>query len=240
METTLTDRVKIVMEEEGLTPSTFADTIGVQRPSMSHILSGRNKPSIDFIQKIILTLPHYNPIWLINGTGDMLQLDLFESEDDLREKKEEKIAQKAKDKKKTKPVKHINFVKQALESNILDDEEIIIPTPPQYKNESVPNQISNEKVSVAKRITPINIPEERTLDESYFNTIEKENETRETTNVEMQETETPRLEKNNTITQTQEQPISSISALIGSVPGKKIERIVVFYDDKTFTVYNPE
>ena len=43
------DRLHKIMEAEGLSPAKFADEIGVQRSSISHIISGRNKPSYDFI-----------------------------------------------------------------------------------------------------------------------------------------------------------------------------------------------
>nr|WP_250149275.1 helix-turn-helix transcriptional regulator [Flagellimonas sp. 389] len=49
--------------------STFADSIGVQRSSISHLLSGRNKPSLDFILKVIKTYPEVNLYWLLNGKG---------------------------------------------------------------------------------------------------------------------------------------------------------------------------
>ena len=47
-----TSRLKKVMEHHKLTATLFADKVGVQRSSISHILSGRNKPSLDFILKI--------------------------------------------------------------------------------------------------------------------------------------------------------------------------------------------
>lgn len=59
------------MESEGLKPSTLADTIGVNRATISHILSGRNKPSIDFLEKLLGTYPNINANWLISGIGYM-------------------------------------------------------------------------------------------------------------------------------------------------------------------------
>ncbi|MBN1414013.1 MAG: helix-turn-helix transcriptional regulator [Bacteroidales bacterium] len=50
----------------------FAEEIGVQRSSISHILSGRNKPSYDFIIKLLEKYPSINPIWLLAGKGEML------------------------------------------------------------------------------------------------------------------------------------------------------------------------
>ena len=64
-------RLKSWMESEGLKPSQFADNIGVNRATISHILSGRNKPSIDFFQKLLNTYPDLNSNWLITGIGYM-------------------------------------------------------------------------------------------------------------------------------------------------------------------------
>jgi transcriptional regulator with XRE-family HTH domain len=55
------------MKLNNLTASAFADEIGVQRSSVSHILSGRNKPSLEFIQKVISKYPKVDAAWLISG-----------------------------------------------------------------------------------------------------------------------------------------------------------------------------
>lgn len=65
------NRIVQLINSEGLTSSKFADTIGVQRSSISHILSGRNNPSLDFIQKILTSFPAIDPNWLISGSGNM-------------------------------------------------------------------------------------------------------------------------------------------------------------------------
>ena len=57
------------MELEGLRSSALADNIGVNRATISHILSGRNKPSIDFFQKLLGTYPDLKSNWLITGIG---------------------------------------------------------------------------------------------------------------------------------------------------------------------------
>ena len=64
-------RLKNWMESEDLKPSSFADKIGVNRATISHILSGRNKPSIDFLQKLLNNYPELNVNWLITGIGFM-------------------------------------------------------------------------------------------------------------------------------------------------------------------------
>ncbi len=65
------DQIQEILTKERLSSSQFADRIGIQRSSVSHVLSGRNKPGFDFIQKILLAFPGINGDWLITGSGDM-------------------------------------------------------------------------------------------------------------------------------------------------------------------------
>ena len=65
------DRIIQFLKENNLTSTKFADVIGVQRSSISHILSGRNKPSFDFIEKMLIAYPDMDAQWLITGKGDM-------------------------------------------------------------------------------------------------------------------------------------------------------------------------
>ena len=83
MEDSIVERVIVLMEQYGLSASAFADKIDVQRSSMSHLVSGRNKPSLDFIQKVLNNFSDINPAWLIMGTGPMKQLDLFDIKGDV-------------------------------------------------------------------------------------------------------------------------------------------------------------
>ena len=59
------------MKLEGVRSSDLADNIGVNRATISHILSGRNKPSIDFFEKLLSFYPNLNINWLITGIGYM-------------------------------------------------------------------------------------------------------------------------------------------------------------------------
>lgn len=59
------------MKSQNLTSSQFADKLGVQRSGLSHILSGRNKPSLDFVLKVLAGFPDLNPQWLLQGKGKM-------------------------------------------------------------------------------------------------------------------------------------------------------------------------
>lgn len=63
----LTNRILEILEKSGLTPSEFADKIEVQRSAISHITSGRNKPSLDFLLKIKDAYPEIDTDWLLFG-----------------------------------------------------------------------------------------------------------------------------------------------------------------------------
>lgn len=84
------DRITKVIQYSELTPAEFAEEIGVQRSSISHIISGRNKPSLDFITKIKTAFPDFEWDWLINGEGEMLISDKAPESTDEKPKTEEK------------------------------------------------------------------------------------------------------------------------------------------------------
>jgi len=67
------DRIRKFMEYKGISPSELADTIGVQRSNVTHVLKSRNKPSFQFIEKMLQVYPDLNAKWLLLGTGPMVE-----------------------------------------------------------------------------------------------------------------------------------------------------------------------
>ena len=67
------ERIKVLLNHYELSVSAFADRIGIQRSTMSHILNGRNRPSLDFIMKVTQTYPEINLYWLIHGEGSLMR-----------------------------------------------------------------------------------------------------------------------------------------------------------------------
>ena len=65
------ERLQQFLSAENLSQSQFADSIGVARASISHILNGRNKPGFDFILNMSKHFPTLNIEWLITGKGKM-------------------------------------------------------------------------------------------------------------------------------------------------------------------------
>lgn len=62
-------RLEKVINYYGLSASAFADKITVQRSTISHLLTGRNKPSLEFVLKVVKSFPEVNLYWLLNGKG---------------------------------------------------------------------------------------------------------------------------------------------------------------------------
>ena len=67
------------METQSLSASKFAEAIGVQRSNISHILSGRNKPSLELINKILDRYPEVSTDWLLLGKGPVFDKGELES-----------------------------------------------------------------------------------------------------------------------------------------------------------------
>ncbi|WMJ74214.1 helix-turn-helix transcriptional regulator [Cytophagaceae bacterium ABcell3] len=179
-----TKRIKKIIEHFELSPSVFADEIEVQRSSISHILSGRNKPSLDLIQKVIKRFPEINPVWLLTGKGEMKQLDLFGDQEN-KPSEDQKITNVNHNKSTPEPASEDKF------TNVTNTQpyQSVPPPAPQAATPPPPPE-------------PPKAPEEPP--------------------------KTQRIEQDN-----------SMLPFLGS-KGKKIEKIVIFYDDKTFSVYNPE
>lgn len=69
-------RLEIILDFYSLNASSFSDKIGVQRSSLSHLLSGRNKPSLDFILKIMDVFPEVDLYWILKGKGTFPKSEL--------------------------------------------------------------------------------------------------------------------------------------------------------------------
>ncbi|MGY8914018.1 MAG: helix-turn-helix transcriptional regulator [Flavobacteriales bacterium] len=63
-------RLELVIQYYDLSASAMADKIGVQRSSISHLLTGRNKPSLEFVLKVVHAFPEVNLYWLLQGEGN--------------------------------------------------------------------------------------------------------------------------------------------------------------------------
>jgi transcriptional regulator with XRE-family HTH domain len=65
------ERIAQIIQTEGVTAAQFAEKIGISASSLSHILSGRNNPSLEVVMKIHRVFDHININWLLYGEGEM-------------------------------------------------------------------------------------------------------------------------------------------------------------------------
>lgn len=67
----MVNRINTILQAKNITAKQFAEEIGVQPSGVSHILSGRNNPSLDFVMKVVRRYPEININWLMFGNGEM-------------------------------------------------------------------------------------------------------------------------------------------------------------------------
>lgn len=71
------DRIAHIIRAKNLTAAEFAIRLGIQPSNVSHLLSGRNNPSLDFVRKLKETFPEYNLDWIVMGKGPMTVSEPF-------------------------------------------------------------------------------------------------------------------------------------------------------------------
>lgn len=82
------DRIRLIMEKEKIPPRVFAETINVQQSTLSHILNGRNKPSLEVVMKVHQAYTYVDLKWLLYGKGEMLAAIGNKTEESLSAKSE--------------------------------------------------------------------------------------------------------------------------------------------------------
>ncbi len=65
------ERIEALMRHEGFSLSQFANEINIQGSTLSHIMNGRNNPSLDVMKRILERFPSISPDWLIFGREPM-------------------------------------------------------------------------------------------------------------------------------------------------------------------------
>ncbi|MCY0978535.1 helix-turn-helix transcriptional regulator [Chryseobacterium wangxinyae] len=144
----LNERISKVIEYSQLSSSEFADEIDVQRSSISHITSGRNKPSLEFIIKIKSRFPEILWDWLVNGEGEMLKSDLPETDTINAEENSEE---------KTKPTSLPDLFTMMNDDGDFGSDEKNIEEIPVLRESVISNQSkAEEKISDSQRLAKSN------------------------------------------------------------------------------------
>jgi len=73
MEQEIINRIKEILDYYKLSPSKLADELSINRSRLSHILNGRNNPTLEVIKGILTKYNSLNPDWLLFGNGSMIR-----------------------------------------------------------------------------------------------------------------------------------------------------------------------
>lgn len=199
-------RILKLLKEENLTASQFADLIDVQRSSMSHILSGRNNPSLDFVHKTLKAFPKVNTDWLMSGVGEMYKNNISTSI-----KNESPNPQ---------PLQNDSGILDLFGSVSIDNKEVI-------------PEIGILNIKESSEIAQ-NTVKSDAIPNSDVNNLKSIDSMLKTEII-------PPLESNiSTQSEMSAQKIESSQDKKITPQEKIIEKIVIFYSDKSFAIYNPE
>lgn len=244
----LTERIRQVMQEYGYTPSVFADEIGVQRPAISHIMSGRNRASLDVVIKILKAFTQINSHWLLTGEGQMKQLDLF---GEAEEKPEVKNTD-TKPSSNTTESKSNTYAKEApVSSATYGAESVAEPLKqPEVREETFePNPFSAPAAHVTPPATHTPSPAAYSPPPAAYTPPQATPEPSPVTGPPPPPPATspaPPPAPPMSQTKPEEKPVDNqqyTTVSEGVKPKaeeKVIEKMIVFYTDKTFSVYKPE
>lgn len=205
------ERIKHILQSRQLTPTQFADAIGVARPIISHILSGRNKPSLEVVQKIIAAFPDLSLPWLLSGTEPMMAVSVAS------------VGALA-----AKVAAPTEMETEALQAPVKVPKPTVAAPPPAAEQDATPTQEPIAQPQPAPSIIPVVAAPVASVAPPVVAPAAPE--------------PLPVTAPSPTIAA----PVPAAAAAFTSPlaaflePGKKIKRIVIFYQDGTFGDYQPE
>ncbi|HEX8349404.1 MAG TPA: helix-turn-helix domain-containing protein [Hymenobacter sp.] len=218
----MVERIRQLLETKQLTPTQFADAIGVARPIVSHILSGRNKPSLEVVQKIIAAFPDLALPWLLNGVGEMLARPtpaIPSASAGPRTQTPERAAGSASGKRRDN---------QGAEMDARAAKEPVAPLFAEAIHQPAPVETAPAPVVSAQAADP-----------SSMATSQPRVVTPIVPDLVAPLPLAPEANQQSVAQKATPTPVPS-AALAFAEPDKAIRRIVIFYQDGTFTDYRPE
>lgn len=210
----MVDRINLLLKAKNITARQFAEEIGIQPSGISHILSGRNNPSLDFVMKVMKRWPEINISWLMFGKGEMYVSPSEMQHPTVQEQ----------------PIVH--------ETTESQQDEYDLFSQPAFTAEELVTQ--NDNNSVHK----VEMQQSEKQDKSTIDKIKAVPYTPTNNLPEDQNVMTKNETKNNE-THSTDEILTKETNKVGvpvqiNVTRKKIEKIVVLYNDHTFAEYFPE
>ncbi|MBQ5974576.1 MAG: helix-turn-helix transcriptional regulator [Bacteroidales bacterium] len=209
------DRINLLLKAKNITARQFAEEIGIQPSGISHILSGRNNPSLDFVLKVMKRWPEINISWLMFGKGEMY---VSPSEILQTTVQPQAINQETAE---SQPVEYDLFSQPSLtaeEQASQNDNNSVL----KYKMQ----QSGKQEVSSSDMNTPLpHIPTD--------NPAEKQSVV---TQKVVKNNEPPKADE----ISTKDPDKVDVPVQVNVMTKKRIQKIVVLYDDHSFAEYFPE
>lgn len=210
----MNDRIALVIKAKNITPSQLADELDVQRSGVSHILNNRNKPSLEFIQKLLKSYPEISTEWLLFGEGPMMKSFLVD---------QVQIA----------PIQNSDQKPERPKPIIMDlfaDDDTDVHAEAREMDESEdakPSEVSDKQHFEDQNV----VPETSTEFTSDKNLQGPEMEKQQ--NEDIHRPKDKIADNSGEIWNDNKKPVISKD-------DRHVEKVIIFYSDKTFSVYNPE
>jgi plasmid maintenance system antidote protein VapI len=214
------NRVLKVIDNSGLTAAEFALKVGIQSAQISHIKSGRNKVSLEIVQRILANFDEINPDWLILGKGEMYRNSTKTSENQ-ENKQENRPFQPEMASLFDNPT--YNSTENAKEIELKDNHEEVVAN--EAKNEMPDENVVDENVSSSST----------SLENKTFEKKENFENSDDSTIANMESSNDDDKLKNHTESNQQYNQTENPSLnIITSSDQRTIKKIIVFYSDKTY------
>jgi plasmid maintenance system antidote protein VapI len=214
------NRVLKVIDNSGLTAAEFALKVGIQSAQISHIKSGRNKVSLEIVQRILANFDEINPDWLILGKGEMYRNSskTFENQEN---KQENRPFQPEMASLFDNPT--YNSTENAKEIELKDNHEEVVAN--EAKNKMPDENVVDENVSSSST----------SLENKTFEKKENFENSDDSTIANMESSNDDDKLKNHTESNQQYNQTENPSLnIITSSDQRTIKKIIVFYSDKTY------
>lgn len=209
------DRIKNVIDYSQLSSSAFADTIGISRSGLTHLLTGRNQPSLDVARKILAKFPEISTEWLIMGMGEMLRPD------------EQFVAPSFKIGIETSPAgQPVENLKSDRQINLFGE----------FENPENPEADMHEDMEVVAESDNVAAVDREKYMPENVDTISKARPMVAETRSEISETPQTNVRKSTEYRLTT--PVKRDRRQSNITSERKLQKIVFFYDDHSFEVYN--
>ena len=216
------DRIIQIMQNYGLNSLQFANKLGVQPSNISHILSGRNKPSLDFITKILKNFPDIDYKWLVLNQGSMLSLE----SQNVENKNNETNLPKEENSLQNKPQQEQNKITAEVNNIMVEENQTTTDNKLATKCENnVKPTVDNTMFDENKAVEEVN----NTLFAENKPKVEEKPKEQQPNLFSVFQTIEPKQQLKTEIVQKEEHQTLQRKNKV-----RNIEKVIVFYDDNTY------